>query len=65
LALDMSGDSALYRCLHGIKILKLLFEYGVPANILGKDEDTILQTALSGYHYKGRTVSTEDIVNLL
>jgi hypothetical protein len=67
LAVDKDGNSSMHRCLRdsqNIRILKLLFDYGVPANVLGQDGDTILHVALST-QYNKEGASTEDIVNFL
>jgi ankyrin repeat protein len=65
LAVDKEGDSVLHRCLQitkDVKILKLLFEYGARADVLGKGGDTLLHTAMT---YICRDSSLADVINLL
>jgi ankyrin repeat protein len=65
LAVDKEGNSVLHRCLQitkDVKILKLLFEYGARADVLGKGGDTLLHTAMT---YICRDSSLADVINLL
>jgi hypothetical protein len=68
LAVDKEGNSVLHRCLQmtkDVKILKLLFEYGARADVLGKGGDTLLHTAMTYICHKGRDSSLADVINLL
>jgi ankyrin repeat protein len=69
LAVDENGVGVLSRFLQGsqnIQILKLLLEYGVRADVIGKDGDTALHTAVKSYYSRqGKGASLADIINLL
>ncbi len=68
LAVEKYGDSVLHRCLRvlkDIKILEVLFEHGAQADVIGKDGDTILHTAMSNSTSSINGLSLPDVINLL
>jgi ankyrin repeat protein len=68
LAVDKYGDLVLHRCLRvlkDIKILEVLFEHGAQADVIGKDGNTILHTAMSNFTYSVNGLSLPDVINLL
>jgi len=68
LVVDENGDSVLHRCLHrskDIKLLKLLFEFEAHADVIGKDGNTVLHTAMRCSRQKKESQYLVDAVNLL
>jgi ankyrin repeat protein len=68
LVVNDDGDSVLHRCLQGsqdTQILKLLFEFEARADVIGKDGNTILHTALHNSYRRMKSQCMADVLNLL
>jgi ankyrin repeat protein len=67
LVVDDHGESVLHRCLQksvNTEVLKLLFEFEARADVIGKDGNTVLHTALYR-HRRWESQCMADVVNLL